>query len=42
LGRCHRPESTEIEKGKALLDSGAITQSEFEAIKSKALAAPVP
>ena len=28
----------EIEKGKALLDSGAITQAEFDAIKQKALA----
>ena len=28
----------EIEKAKALLDSGAINQSEFDAIKAKALA----
>jgi Phospholipase_D-nuclease N-terminal len=28
----------EIAKGKQLLDSGAITQSEFDALKSKALA----
>ena len=28
----------QIEKAKALLDTGAITQSEFDAIKSKALA----
>jgi hypothetical protein len=30
--------SEEIAKAKALLDSGAITQAEFDAIKSKALA----
>src|SRR5215217_3535665 len=30
--------AAEIEKSKALLDSGAISQSEFDAIKSKALA----
>jgi putative oligomerization/nucleic acid binding protein/phospholipase D-like protein len=31
--------AAEIEKAKQLLDSGAITQEEFDAIKSKALAA---
>ncbi|HEY9458212.1 MAG TPA: SHOCT domain-containing protein [Gaiella sp.] len=31
--------AAEIEKAKALLDSGAITQSEFDAIKAKALGA---
>jgi hypothetical protein len=31
--------ASEIEKAKKLLDSGAITQSEFDAIKTKALAA---
>ena len=30
--------AAEIEKGKQLLDSGAITQQEFEALKAKAMA----
>jgi hypothetical protein len=32
--------ASEIEKAKQLLDSGAITQAEFDAIKAKAIAGP--
>jgi len=32
--------ASEIEKAKQLLDSGVITQAEFDAIKAKALGSP--
>jgi energy-coupling factor transporter transmembrane protein EcfT len=35
----HEGAAVEIEKGKQLLDSGAITAQEFDAIKAKAIAA---
>jgi Short C-terminal domain len=34
--------ATEIEKAKQLLDSGAITQAEFDAIKAKAIGSTTP
>jgi hypothetical protein len=34
--------ASEIEKGKQLLDSGAITQAEFDAIKARALGSGAP
>jgi predicted PurR-regulated permease PerM len=34
--------ASEIEKAKQLLDSGAITQTEFDAIKAKALGSATP
>jgi TRAP-type C4-dicarboxylate transport system permease small subunit len=34
--------ASEIETAKKLLDSGAITQAEFDAIKAKALGSPAP
>jgi Phospholipase_D-nuclease N-terminal/Short C-terminal domain len=34
--------ASEIEKAKQLLDSGAITQSEFDAIKARAIGSATP
>ena len=34
--------ASEIEKAKQLLDSGALTQSEFDEIKARALGVPAP
>jgi hypothetical protein len=34
--------ASEIEKAKKLLDSGVITQAEFDAIKAKAIGSPTP